>query len=103
MGAVKARKDAVVAESVASLTSWLGGMPKLTVIRGHARFVAPKRVRVGADELEAARIFINVGGRPLVPELPGLREVPYLTNTSMMEVDFLPAHLVVVYGSYIWL
>ncbi len=103
MGAVKARKDAVVNQSVETLTSWLGGTSNLTLMRGAARFVGPNRVRVGADELEAPKIFINVGGRPAVPDWPGIGDVPYLTNISMMEVDFLPEHLVVVGGSYIGL
>jgi pyruvate/2-oxoglutarate dehydrogenase complex dihydrolipoamide dehydrogenase (E3) component len=103
MRAVKARKDAVVNESITSLTSWLGGMENLTLIRGAARFIGPRRIAVGDDELEAAQVFINVGGRPTVPDWPGIHEVPYLTNTSMMDVDFLPAHLAVIGGSYIGL
>ena len=103
MQAVKARKDAVVGESIAGLTAWLGGLANLTLIRGHARFIGPNRLRVGDDELEAPKIFINVGGRPTVPDWPGIHDVPWLTNTSMMAVDFLPEHLVIVGGSYIGL
>jgi len=103
MKAVKARKDAVVNESITSLTSWLGSLANLTLIRGAARFIGPRRIAVGDDELEAAQVFINVGGRPTVPDWPGIHEVPYLTNTSMMDVDFLPAHLAVIGGSYIGL
>ena len=103
MRAVKARKDAVVNQSVANLTSWLGGVENLTLVRGSARFTAANRVRVGDDEYEAPKIFINVGGRATVPDWPGIHDVPYLTNTSMMDVDFLPEHLVVVGGSYIGL
>ena len=103
MKAVKARKDAVVNESITSLTSWLGGLTNLTLIRGAARFVGPRRIAVGDDELEAAQVFINAGGRATVPDWPGIRDVPYLTNTSMMDVDFLPAHLAVIGGSYIGL
>jgi pyruvate/2-oxoglutarate dehydrogenase complex dihydrolipoamide dehydrogenase (E3) component len=103
MKAVKARKDTVVNESVTSLTSWLGGLANLTLIRGAARFIEPRRVAVGDDEFEAAQVFINVGGRATVPDWPGVHEVPYLTNTSMMAVDFLPAHLAVIGGSYIGL
>lgn len=101
--AVKARKDAVVDESIANLTRWLQGLPTLTLVRGQARFVAPNRLRVGDDELSAPKIFVNVGGRPTVPDWPGLHDVPFLTNTSMMAVDTLPEHLVVVGGSYIGL
>ena len=103
MRAVKARKDAVVNESVANLTKWLQGLPTLTLIRGEARFVAVNRVRVGDDELSAPNIFIDVGGRPTVPDWPGIHDVPYLTNTSMMAIDTLPEHLIVVGGSYIGL
>ena len=103
MRAVKARKDEVVNLSVASLTDWLGGIKTLTNIRGEARFTGPNTVRVGDGELSAPKIFINVGGRPSVPDWPGISGVPYLTNTSMMAVDFLPAHLVILGGSYIGL
>jgi pyruvate/2-oxoglutarate dehydrogenase complex dihydrolipoamide dehydrogenase (E3) component len=103
MRTVKARKDAVVKESVDGLTSWFEGMKSLTLFREQARFISPNAVSVGSDELEAPLIFINVGGRPSVPEIPGIHEVPYLTNTSMMGVDFLPEHLIVVGGSYIGL
>ncbi len=103
MRAVKARKDAVVNQSVAGLTDWLGGIKTLTSVRGEARFTGPNAVRVGDDELSAPKIFINVGGRPSVPDWPGIHDVPYLTNTSMMAVDFLPEHLVIVGGSYIGL
>ena len=103
MRAVKARKDEVVNLSVASLTDWLGGIKTLTNIRGEARFTGPNTVRVGDGELSAPKIFINVGGRPSVPDWPGISGVPYLTNTSIMAVDFLPAHLVILGGSYIGL
>jgi pyruvate/2-oxoglutarate dehydrogenase complex dihydrolipoamide dehydrogenase (E3) component len=103
MREVKARKDAVVGESIAGLESWLGGMENLTLVRGEARFVAPLRVAVGAEEFEASQVFINVGGRPVVPDWPGIHDVPFLTNTTMMAVDFLPSHLAIVGGSYIGL
>jgi len=103
MKAVKARKDAIVAKSRSGVENWVRGMKGCTVLLGNARFVAPKEVRVGDDILAADRIFINVGGRPTVPPIPGLAEVPFLTNTSMMDVDDLPEHLVVLGGSYIGL
>ena len=78
-------------------------MKGLTLFGGHARFVAPKRLRVGDEELEAEHFFVNVGGRPFVPDWPALRELPYFTNTSIMAVDFLPEHLVVIGGSYVGL
>ncbi|HEX7155737.1 MAG TPA: FAD-containing oxidoreductase, partial [Burkholderiaceae bacterium] len=103
MKAVKARKDAVVGASVKGVTDWVQRMPGLTVFRDSARFVGPHAVAVGDAVLESEKIFINVGGRAYVPDWPALRQVPYLTNTSMMEIDFLPQHLVVVGGSYIGL
>ena len=103
MRAVKARKDAVVAESVAGLGAWLGGVANLTLFRASARFVGPGRLQVGNDELAAPKTFINVGGRPAVPDWPGIQDVPYLTNTTMMDLDVLPEHLVIVGGSYIGL
>ena len=101
MKRVKARKDAVVAKATSSVEKW--ARDNATVFMGHARFVGEQRVEVGADTLEAERIFINVGGRPLVPKMPGIDTVPYLTNLSIMDLAEVPAHLVVVGGSYIGL
>ncbi len=103
MKRVKARKDEIAGSSMRSLESWLRGLENVTVYQSHARFDGPHEVRVGDQVLEADRIFINVGGRALVPPLPGLEQVRYLTNSSMMDVDFLPEHLIVVGGSYIGL
>jgi len=103
MQRVKARKDAIVAASSGGVEKWLRGLANATVIRGHARFSGPERVRVGGDELEAPRIFVDVGGRPLVPRMAGIESVPFLTNQSMMALDFVPEHLLVVGGSYIGL
>ena len=103
MEQVKARKDAIVAQSRDGLTAALESAANLTLYRGHARFVAPREVEIGGERLRAERIFINVGGRALVPAMPGLDQVAYLTNSSMMMVDFLPRHLVVIGGSYIGL
>jgi pyruvate/2-oxoglutarate dehydrogenase complex dihydrolipoamide dehydrogenase (E3) component len=103
MAKVKARADAVVASSRGGLDKWLRGMERCTLIEGHARFEGKDRVRVGEDVLTAPRIFVNVGGRPSVPPLPGLDEVSFLTNGSMLALDHLPEHLVVVGGSYIGL
>jgi pyruvate/2-oxoglutarate dehydrogenase complex dihydrolipoamide dehydrogenase (E3) component len=82
---------------------WLKGSANLTVIEGHARLESPSTVRVNGEALEAKQIFINVGARALVPPIQGLDKVGYLTNSSMMEIDFLPEHLVIVGGSYIGL
>ena len=103
MARVKARKDAVVESSRTSLEKWLRGLANVSVYRGEARFVKAHTVTVGADTLTAERIFINVGARPYVPDLPGVRQVPYLTNESMMDVDYLPEHLLVIGGSYVGL
>jgi pyruvate/2-oxoglutarate dehydrogenase complex dihydrolipoamide dehydrogenase (E3) component len=98
---VKARKDAIVAASRNGLASALENAANITLYRGHARFASPQSVEVAGEQLRGGRILINVGGRALVPPMPGINEVPYLTNSSMMEVDFLPQHLVIVGGSYI--
>ncbi|WP_242397006.1 FAD-containing oxidoreductase [Brevundimonas abyssalis] len=103
MGAVKARKDAVSGESRSGVESWLDGMVGCTVIRGHARFVGPHEVEVDGRRLAAPRIFINVGGRALIPDMPGVKDVPVLTNTGILGLDSVPEHLVVVGGSYIGL
>ena len=103
MARVKARKDEVVRQSNTGVTSWLERSPNVTLIRGHARFEDPHTVVVNGNLLRAAEIFINVGGRAAVPDMPGIGEVAYLTNTGMMEVDFLPEHLIVIGGSYIGL
>jgi pyruvate/2-oxoglutarate dehydrogenase complex dihydrolipoamide dehydrogenase (E3) component len=103
MQRVKARKDAIVAQSRDGLTDALEHTANLTLYRGHARFVAPHEVEIGGERLRAEKIFVNVGGRALAPAMPGIDQVPYLTNASMMELDFLPRHLVIVGGSYIGL
>ncbi len=103
MKRVKARKDAIVQMSREGLESWMTGLKGATVYRGHARFLGPAEVQVGAEKLRAEKIFLNVGGRPLVPGMPGLEAVPYLTNVTMMDLDFVPEHLVVIGGSYVGL
>jgi pyruvate/2-oxoglutarate dehydrogenase complex dihydrolipoamide dehydrogenase (E3) component len=103
MKQVKARKDEIVRQSNQGVTDWLKNMEGLTVFEGHGRLVGPKSVRVNGEVLEAKRIVLNVGGRAAVPDMPGIDEVPYLTNSSMMDVDFLPDHLVIIGGSYIGL
>lgn len=103
MKRVKARKDAVSARSNKGVEEWLRGLENCTVIQGHARFQSSRTVAVNHKILEAERIYINVGGRASVPEIPGVHEIPFLTNSSMMDVDFVPEHLVVVGGSYVGL
>lgn len=103
MKRVKARKDAIVASSLEGLAGWIAGTPNLTLIWGDAVFTGPHDVAVGHQRLTAPKIFINTGGRATVPDWPGLGETPFLTNTSMMDLDVLPEHLIVAGGSYIGL
>ncbi|HEY0765218.1 MAG TPA: FAD-containing oxidoreductase [Pyrinomonadaceae bacterium] len=103
MKRVKARKDEISGRSNRSVEQSLRGLKNCTVIEGHARFQSSSAVAVGDEVLHADKIFINVGGRAAVPSLDGIGEVPFLTNSSMMEVDFLPEHLVIVGGSYVGL
>jgi pyruvate/2-oxoglutarate dehydrogenase complex dihydrolipoamide dehydrogenase (E3) component len=103
MPRVKARADTVSRNARTGVETWLRRMPKCTVIKGHARFEGPHAIRVDDIVLTAPRIFVNVGGRASVPEMPGLGSVSYLTNTGMLALDRVPRHLVVVGGSYIGL
>jgi pyruvate/2-oxoglutarate dehydrogenase complex dihydrolipoamide dehydrogenase (E3) component len=103
MKAVKSRKDAVVGVSRGGVERSLKTLKGCTVYEAHGRFSGPRSVSVGDIELGAERIFLNVGGRAVIPSIPGLDRVPYLTNSSMMEVDFLPGHLVILGGSYVGL
>jgi pyruvate/2-oxoglutarate dehydrogenase complex dihydrolipoamide dehydrogenase (E3) component len=103
MKRVKARKDDVAGRSTRGVERSLKKLENCRVYEGHARFVSPREVQVGTEILSSDRIFINVGGRAAVPAIPGLDQVGYLTNSTMMEVDFLPRHLLVLGGSYIGL
>jgi len=103
MRKVKSRVDAIVMNARKGVEQHLRELRGCTVFSGHARFEGPDLVRVGDELLTAPRIFINVGGRAVVPELPGVREVPFLTNTSMLALDYVPEHLIVVGGSYVGL
>jgi pyruvate/2-oxoglutarate dehydrogenase complex dihydrolipoamide dehydrogenase (E3) component len=103
MKQVKERKDAVVRRSKEGVEKWLASTENLTVYKGHARFEGTRRVRIADEIIEGDKIFINVGARASTPPLPGLDQVSYFTNSTMMEVDFLPEHLIVVGGSYVGL
>jgi pyruvate/2-oxoglutarate dehydrogenase complex dihydrolipoamide dehydrogenase (E3) component len=103
MKQVKARKDAIAGKSRTGVEGWLKHMERCTVFEGHARFESPHEVRVGDALLTAEKIFINVGGRAIVPDFAGVDGIPYLTNSSMMDLDELPKHLIIVGGSYIGL
>jgi pyruvate/2-oxoglutarate dehydrogenase complex dihydrolipoamide dehydrogenase (E3) component len=103
MKAVKARKDAISGQSRIGLENGLKHTENCTVYEGHARFQSPREVSVGPHTLTADKIFINVGERAVVPEMPGLDGIPYFTNSSLLQADFLPRSLIVVGGSYIGL
>jgi pyruvate/2-oxoglutarate dehydrogenase complex dihydrolipoamide dehydrogenase (E3) component len=101
MRKVKARKDAIMMDDRNGVEDWLDGMDGCTVIRGHASFEDAHTLRVGDETLSAERIFLNVGGRAVVPDIAGLADIDFLTNVSILELDTLPEHLVIVGGSYI--
>ncbi len=101
MKKVKERKDKLVRQSTEGVEQWLKSTENLTVYEGHARFIGPHSIQVNDLQLEAEKIFINVGGAAFIP--PGFEDVSYLTNECMMEIDFVPEHLIIVGGSYIGL
>jgi pyruvate/2-oxoglutarate dehydrogenase complex dihydrolipoamide dehydrogenase (E3) component len=103
MAQVMARKDAIVEKSRNGVENWMKGLEGGKTYRGHARFTSPKSVSINGEILSAENIFINTGGRAFVPAIPGVEKISYLTNASMMSVNFLPEHLVVIGGSYIGL
>jgi pyruvate/2-oxoglutarate dehydrogenase complex dihydrolipoamide dehydrogenase (E3) component len=103
MKMVAARAHKVTLDARSGNERWLERMDGLTFIRGHARFVGPDRLSVDGETLTAPRIFLNVGCRATVPNMPGINDVPYLDNTDMVGLDTLPEHLVVIGGSYIGL
>ncbi len=103
MPAVAARADKVVTDARTNNERWLEGMPGLTFLRGHARFTGPAMIAVDGEMLTAPRIFLNVGGRASVPDMPGVDDVPHLDNTDMVALESVPEHLVVVGGSYVGL
>ena len=101
MAKVKARKDGIMLADRKGVEDWLEGMDGCTVFRGHASFEDSHTLRVGDQILHADRIFLNVGGRAVIPDIPGLDDIEYLTNVSILELDTLPHDLVIVGGSYI--
>ncbi|WP_042702472.1 FAD-containing oxidoreductase [Azospirillum sp. B506] len=103
MAKVKARKDEVSGRSRQNVERWLRGMPNCRVLQGHAGFESSNSVRVGDELLTADRIFLNVGARASVPDMPGVRDVDILTSGTILDLDHVPRHLVVVGGSYIGL
>ena len=103
MKRVKARKDEISGRSSRGVEEWLRGLKNCTVIQGHARFQSSNTVVVNDEVLQADKIYINVGGRASIPDMPGIHDVPFLTNSSMMDIDFLPEHFIIVGGSYVGL
>jgi pyruvate/2-oxoglutarate dehydrogenase complex dihydrolipoamide dehydrogenase (E3) component len=103
MAKIKARKDAVVEASRAGLETWMASLANVRIYRGSARFVGPRTVQVGDATLSAERVFLDVGGRPSVPHMPGVEDTPYLTSESIMNLAVVPERLIVVGGSYIGL
>lgn len=103
MARVKARKDAIVEKSRDGVSGWMRGLARTEVIVGEAHFVAPRTVQVGARTLSAPRVFLNLGGRAVRPDLQGIDEMPTLDNVSIMNLDTVPEHLVIIGGSYIGL
>jgi pyruvate/2-oxoglutarate dehydrogenase complex dihydrolipoamide dehydrogenase (E3) component len=101
MAKVKARKDKVMLGDREGLESWINGMDGCTFIRGHARFESPHTLRVDGQVLEADTFFLNVGGRAVAPDMPGLSDIDYMTNVGILELDTVPEHLVIIGGSYI--
>lgn len=101
MAKVKARKDKIMLGDRRGVESWLEGMDGCTLIRGHARFTDPHTIEVDGQTLKADRFFLNVGGRAVAPDMPGLAGIDYLTNVGILELDTVPEHLVIVGGSYI--
>jgi pyruvate/2-oxoglutarate dehydrogenase complex dihydrolipoamide dehydrogenase (E3) component len=103
MRAVQARKKRIVGASQSGLENWIRGLQNCTVYRGHARFKSARCVNIDGQELTSEQIFINVGGRPRIPAFPGIDHVAFLTSTSLLELEELPAHLIVIGGSYVGL
>lgn len=103
MNAVRARAEKVTLDARHGLETWLAGLDTLSLIYGHARLQDAKTVSVAGTTLTAPQIFLNVGARPVIPDYPGLGGIAYLTSTSIIHLDVLPRHLVVIGGSYIGL
>src|SRR5690606_18824406 len=103
MAKVKSRADTVIANARRGVREWLDGMDGCTVVEGHARFEDPGTLRVGDERMSAPQVFLDVGGRAATPDIPGLDTIPWLSNTSILALDRVPRHLLVVGGSYIGL
>jgi pyruvate/2-oxoglutarate dehydrogenase complex dihydrolipoamide dehydrogenase (E3) component len=100
---IVAQKDEVVLSFRGSQQKQVDKRSNLRLYRGRARFVAPHQLKVAGDLLESEKIFIDTGGRPNIPSIPGLSGVPYLTNESLVQVTTIPEHLLILGGGYIGL
>ncbi len=103
MKTVRGRAETVTMNARNGLSGWFDGIKTMTVIYGHARFTSPKEVAVNGETLTAPKIFLNVGARPTIPDMPGLADIDYLTSTGIINLDSLPKHLAIIGGSYIGL
>ncbi|MGM4913401.1 FAD-containing oxidoreductase [Rhizobium sp. 768_B6_N1_8] len=103
MKTVRHRAETIIMDARNGLSGWFGGMKTMTVIYGHARFTGQKEVVVNGETLTAPKIFLNVGARPTIPDMPGLADIDYLTSTGIIHLDSLPKHLAIIGGSYIGL
>jgi pyruvate/2-oxoglutarate dehydrogenase complex dihydrolipoamide dehydrogenase (E3) component len=103
MKRVRARKDEISGASRTGVEKMLESAENCTIYRRQGRFVSDHEVEAGGERLTAPQIFINVGGRAMIPSIPGLSSVPYMTNSHILEIDFVPRSLIVIGGSYIGL
>ena len=101
--AIVVQKDSVVANFRGGIKKKIGLHPNIRLYQGQARFAGAHQIHVGETLLESGNIFINTGGRPIIPDIPGLDSALVLTNETMMELKELPQHLIVLGGGYVGL
>jgi pyruvate/2-oxoglutarate dehydrogenase complex dihydrolipoamide dehydrogenase (E3) component len=101
--AIVARKNKVVQGFRDGIHRGVDRRPNIRLIHGHARFIAPHQVQVGDETFESEKIFIDTGTQPRIPAIPGIDSVPFLTNASIIELQELPKHLIILGGGYIGL
>ena len=99
--AVRARMMKVVQDSRDGLGRWIAGTRNLGLVHGEARLISPDSVQVGEQVLRAPRIFLNVGARPVVPDWIAGSGAPFLTSESLIGLEVLPSHLVILGAGYI--